>query len=134
MTLEEKISVMTAYSNGKTVQCKAKFLIDDNWDDASNPEWNWDDFEYRIKPEATYRPYKDTDEMIADFDERFSLKCSKKYPISLIWVMGKGNKEKSLITGFGEGYVRIGGVAFALGDIFKRCTYLDGTPCGKEEE
>lgn len=50
MNTQEKIAVMQAYQEGKSIQ----FLRDpDNgWIDCSgSPVWNWLDNEYRVKPE-----------------------------------------------------------------------------------
>ena len=47
MELKEMIKVMTHYLNGGTVECVDKG--NDNWEIVTNPLWNFDDFEYRIK-------------------------------------------------------------------------------------
>ena len=48
-TTQEKIAVMQAFVNGEKVQ-----FADDRskWLDllALNPSWNWDEYDYRIKP------------------------------------------------------------------------------------
>lgn len=51
MTTEEKMEVMKAYIEGKTIQCK-RVDYNDDWYDC-NPAWDWPTFEYRVKPEAT---------------------------------------------------------------------------------
>ena len=63
MTTQEKIEVMKAYEDGKTIQAYSGF----EWKNIRNPSWDWAHNDYRIKPEEKYRPYKDSDEMIADF-------------------------------------------------------------------
>ena len=45
--LKEQIEIMTHYLNGGEVECVEKG--NDNWEIVTNPLWNWDDFEYRIK-------------------------------------------------------------------------------------
>ena len=47
MELCEMIKVMTHYLNGGEVECVEKG--NDNWEIATKPLWNFDDFEYRIK-------------------------------------------------------------------------------------
>ena len=50
---------MEAYANGKKIQ----YLNDDNeWIDAPNPLFDWDNCVYRIKPEDTYRPFETKEE------------------------------------------------------------------------
>lgn len=50
------IAVLQAAKEGKKIQCRR---VDDNtnrWDDTSMPDWNFWDFDYRVKPEQTIRP------------------------------------------------------------------------------
>ena len=50
MELCEMIKVMQHYENGGEVENKEKHSDDAKWILAC-PVWNWDSFEYRIKPE-----------------------------------------------------------------------------------
>ena len=57
--IREAAKVMEAYANGKKIQ----YLNDDNeWIDAPNPLFDWDNYVYRIKPEPKYRPFKRQEE------------------------------------------------------------------------
>ena len=57
--IREAAKVMEAYANGKKIQ----YLNDDNeWIDAPNPLFDWDNCVYRIKPEQKYRPFKSQEE------------------------------------------------------------------------
>ena len=57
--IREAAKVMEAYANGKKIQ----YLNDDNeWIDAPNPLFDWDNCVYRIKPEDTYRPFETKEE------------------------------------------------------------------------
>ena len=47
--LKEQIEIMTHYLNGGEIECVEKG--NDNWEIVTKPLWNFDDFEYRIKPE-----------------------------------------------------------------------------------
>ena len=47
--LKEQIEIMTHYLNGGEIECVEKG--NDNWEIATKPLWNWDDFDYRIKDE-----------------------------------------------------------------------------------
>lgn len=49
MTHNEMIEVIQAHRDGKTVQCRLQKHQED-WYDAE-PDWNFYDFDYRIKPE-----------------------------------------------------------------------------------
>ena len=62
MTREEAraaIKVMEAYANGKKIQ---RTDLDGNWFDCENPNFDWASFNYRIKPEPKYRPFKTQEE------------------------------------------------------------------------
>lgn len=55
----ERIKIMQAYVDGKRIQ-----YAEDDTDVCHNidePDW-YSDYEYRIKPEPEYRPFKDADE------------------------------------------------------------------------
>lgn len=134
MTTQEKIEVMKAYAEGKKIQIKER--NSGNWRDYGDilaPEWNWGDYDYRIKPEPTYRPYKDTEEMIEDFKKRFNAKVPP-YAMPMIWVRNKTFKDCRLITVFRDKVVMIIVSGEDMKELFKDYTYLDGSPCGMKEE
>ena len=131
MTTKEKIAVMQAYVDGKTVQCMYK----GNWVDFVEPPiWNWRDNQYRIKPEEKlkleekYRQYKDYHEMTEDFCERFGVNCPK-YAMPFIWIKNKEEDYVFMIHTF-QGY----DADDRLESYFKNYTYLDGSPVGKKVE
>lgn len=83
----------------------------------------------KVKPEPKYRPYNDTDELIADCESRFN-KISAANSMPLIWVMK--NKLKAIITDYAKYAVSVFGKFQSLETLYKEYTYLDGSPCGKE--
>ena len=52
MTTEEMIEVMQAYERGEEIEARLA-NYEDRWGDANAPLWNWECFEYRIKPKET---------------------------------------------------------------------------------
>lgn len=48
--VDEMISVMDAFRDGKKIQCKW-IGIENEWNDINEPFWDWYHYEYRIKPE-----------------------------------------------------------------------------------
>ena len=66
MTREEikkAAEVMSAFANGVKIQCSRK--EQDIWIDVVNisqPSFDWHTFDYRIKPEPKYRPFKTREE------------------------------------------------------------------------
>lgn len=139
MTTEEKIKVMQAYADGKQIEMRLSHLIIDGaWVSCEKePAWDWDTMEYRIKLEESraeaefYKPYINTDEMIADFKERFKVDVPP-YAMPLIWVDNASFKgDCNLITNYGIKGVCVDNGIYSLGRLFKEYTYLDGSPCGK---
>lgn len=55
----ERIKIMQAYVDGKRIQ----YAEDDTdvWHNIDEPDW-YSDYNYRIKPEPRYRPFKDAEE------------------------------------------------------------------------
>ena len=49
MELCEMIKVMQHYENGGKIKFKRKDINITTWTDAEFPNWNWYDFDYRIK-------------------------------------------------------------------------------------
>lgn len=63
-----KIEVMQAYLDGKTIQFKIQKGIDD-WDDLQDvPVFNWEFFNYRVKPEVIEKPSIDWDHVSDKFN------------------------------------------------------------------
>lgn len=93
----------------------------------------------RVEKEPHYRPYKDTDEMIADYKERFKISNVPAFCMPLIWVK---DKPAFLTVGVGthliveilDCVVRLSNSIVNLQNLFDYYTYLDGSPCGKVEE
>ena len=48
ISLAEKIKVMQAFERGEEIQFVCCGY--ENWRDCTEPFWNWDTFDYRIKP------------------------------------------------------------------------------------
>ena len=87
----------------------------------------------KVEKQPTYRPYKDTEEMVADFKKRFNAKVPP-YAMPMIWVRNKTFKDCRLITVFRDKVVMIIVSGEDMKELFKDYTYLDGSPCGIKEE
>lgn len=62
MTIKEKIAVMSAFDRGEKVQLKPIRDDPSGWEDATCPNFNWESFEYRIKPREPRVIYVPLDE------------------------------------------------------------------------
>lgn len=63
MKVSEQIAIIKAYEDGKTIERRAYFTS--AWkivDYVENHQFDFASYEYRIKPEDKYRPYKSVDE------------------------------------------------------------------------
>lgn len=134
MTTQEKIEVMKAYAEGKTIQLRTlgseKWM---DWDDDQEPNWNWETTEYRIRPTDKYRPYKNTDEMIEDYKRRARI-VTYDFCRPSIWIKSC-DEFVSLITEFGIDCVwrSVCQDGISMKGLFDCFTYLDGSPCGRKE-
>lgn len=123
---KERIKVMQAYVDGKDIECWDEY--NEKWERIGNPSWNTDKV-YRIKPEATYRPFKSAQECIEEL--------KKHEPFG--WVKYRPNADYNYWSISG---IRCDGVVdfINLGDdwcsantVFAYYTFFDGTPFGIKE-
>lgn len=124
----EMIEVIEAFKEGKKIERRR--INDYEWVDDPTPLWDWALYDYRKKPEKEFRPYKDTEEMLNDFCERFPVKRTD-YGEPFIWIKNESGV-KYLITAITECHVWIGDIAIGMTDLFKKFTYKDVSPCGKK--
>ena len=139
--------VKLAWKNGKQIQARSVLYKDAEWIDSKYPHFDDTCCEFRVKPEKTWRPFKDIKELKATwFTKHFpSIPSSINTEELLleeptIWVRSKANPACTrLITGFlGESNVEEQAVAIStvwnpLDALFKQWEFLDGTSCGVEE-
>ncbi len=118
--------VMLAYADGKEIECK---IAMDEWDVIEDPNFYWHDktYDYRIKPEPKYRPFKDANECWQEMQ--------KHQPFG--WLKGK-NSKNPILMGLLEGDDKVwfAGIEQACDYAFVQeyYTFADGAPFGIEEE
>ena len=127
--IQRLFPILYAIKEGKTIQWNDMGL----WRDIEGDEEGFflDTFigkpdGYRIKPEPTYRPFKDVKEC---WNEML-----KHQPFG--WIKGKEDEHYSLITSIiaDEEEVYIKGISgFVLDEIMEHYTFADGTPFGIKE-
>ena len=67
MKVSEQIAIIKAYEDGKSIERRAFFTSE--WksiDNINNYQFNFAEYEYRIKPVPKYRPYESVDEAFND--------------------------------------------------------------------
>ena len=70
MKVSEQITIMKAYEDGKTIE--QKDVKETEWkilDYVENYQFNFSEYEYRIKQEPKYRPYKSVDEAFKEAEK-----------------------------------------------------------------
>lgn len=84
-----------------------------------------------------YRPFKNTDELIEEWDKKLNYRDPTGLAMPYIWVRYKkedGSKSKGhLIHGFYEDIIEIQDRTMSMKDLFYFCEFLNGSPCGVEE-
>lgn len=129
MTREEAkeiLPIIKAFSEGKKILVKDKRLSDAeyNWSEVDDCSFNMGQFKYRIKPEPTYRPFKNAEECWHEM--------LKHQPFGWVkvgdWYCTMREIRPTCAFCYG------GGDVFHYKDMVKQITFADGTPFGVKEE
>ena len=118
---KEFYPILQAYAEGRVIECRTKpsFIegsdVPNDWTEMKEIEF-WEHTEYRIKPETTYRPFKDAEECWQEMQ--------KHQPFG--WMIPIGINQKINLTVIGNGC--------DLEALFKKFTFADGTPFGVKVE
>ena len=137
--IKQLVDVLQAYVNGKTIQyydVDYSFKIAHPGERNFNNKWvdvdedhifKLDLYEYRIKPELKYRPFKDAEECWQEMQ--------KHQPFG--WIKDKEDGHYSMVTtvdaaaGEDKKHINISGDYLCPLDVTMCCyTFADGTPFG----
>ena len=111
---KELMPIIQAFAEGKTIQYYDSLIDIDDWQDCENPNFENLTYKFRIKPEPTYRPFKDAEECWQEMQKHQPfgwVKYTNKY-ISISAIDSNNNYEID----------------------FDDYTFADGTPFGIREE
>lgn len=122
---KQLLPIIQAYAEGKAIESRCIKGDTSLWYDDEDPSFD-DDFEYRIKPELKYRPFKDAEECWQEMKNH--------QPFG--WVKCKVTGNKYLVSCIESDYS-----IFIVGDVENRTlrgfytnfTFADGTPFGIKE-
>ena len=123
---KELMPIIQAFAEGKSIESRCIKGDKPLWYDDEDPSFD-DDLEYRIKPEPTYRPFKDAEECW--------LEMQKHQPFG--WVKDKKDGHHALITAVDDdtcGMSLNGNAAWSLSGIMDLFTFADGVPFGVKVE
>jgi len=134
MNTQEKIEVMKAYAEGKKIQWRISGCKWEDWTSCDDPIWNWSRYEFRIKSEEKYRPYRDTGEMIEDFRRKVGMGQPSLF-LPAIWIKANDGFV-SFISEYGSDCIWRATCqeSITMNGLFRNFTYLDGSPCGMKED
>ena len=129
----EHIKVLQAFVDGKTIEERRISFDHTEWVDNNNPEWRWDKFDYRIKPESKYRPFRNTQECLSEMLKHQPFgwlkpvnKCTNNSITINISSIGCNDEYPIQFTNdYGD---------YSFEYLYKEFTFMDGTPFGIIEE
>ena len=123
----ELLPIIKAFAEGKDIEYRTKGS-NENWKKVTQiPELSFKSFEYRIKPEPKYRPFKDAKECMAEMlkHQPFGWITSQGAFFYIIYIEDK-------LFGYGSACGTI--LHSEFNDVLKCFTFADGTPFGIKEE
>ena len=85
MKVSEQIAIMKSYEDGKTIERRAFFTSAWKSIDIENYQFNFSEYEYRIKQVPKYRPYESVDEAFNEAEKHgFWAKSKDKHSLFFI--------------------------------------------------
>ena len=120
------LPIIQAYAEGKAIESRCVKGDKSLWYNDKDPSFD-DDFEYRLKPDPKYRPFKDAEECWQEM--------LKHHPLG--WVKDKQDGHYVLITCVNDdtcGMSLNGNAAWSLSGIMDLFTFADGVPFGVKVE
>lgn len=128
MTREEAkklLPVLQAYAEGKVIQSTRKGFKEP-WTDKVESDWDFNckHYNYRIKPEPKYRPFKSAEECWQEMQKHQPFGWAK---ISYGYFNIIGIKENAANLGEIDNFID-------YKYLYENCTFADGTPFGIKEE
>lgn len=131
MTREEAkrlLPIIQAFAEGEIIECRTKqgtisAGIPNEWTEIKEIGF-WNGIEYRIKPEAKFRPFKDAEECWQEM--------LKHHPFG--WVKSTLFKDLALVNRVTTLYVEINRDIIDYKDALEKFTFADDTPFGVKVE
>ena len=123
----ELLPIIQAFAKGKDIEYRTKGF-NEKWKKVTQiPELSFKSFEYRIKPEPKYRPFKDAKECMAEMlkHQPFGWITSQGAFFYIIYIEDK-------LFGYGSACGTI--LHSEFNDVLKSFTFADGVPFGVKIE
>lgn len=123
---KELLPIIKAFSEGKVIQSRHIKGGASLWYDVETPNFDNNDFDYRIKPEPKYRPFKDAEECWQEMLKHLPFGWVKRFG-NYTEIITLDNNTITLSNSIGK-------VSFLSYKDYKQITFADGTPFGILEE
>ena len=121
---KELMPIIQAFAEGKTIQYYDSLIDIADWEDCENPNFENLTYKFRIKPETTYRPFKDAEECWQEM--------LKHKPFG--WVKSTLFKDFDLVQRVTTLYVEINRDIVDYKDALEKFTFADDTNFGVKVE
>lgn len=132
--IAELMPIIQAFLEGRTIECRTKswefnkgWRYETDWKETQQLVFR-DTFEYRIKPEFKYRPFKDAEECWNEMEKHRHfgwIRCKDtSIPGKFMLINSLRNDEASIISG----------IDFTYSELLECYTFVDGAPFGVKEE
>ena len=130
---KEMLPIIKAFAEGKNIEYRSKGF-NENWKKVTQiPELSFKSFEYRIKPEPIYRPFKDAKECWNEMlkHQPFGwVKSKDKGYFRLIGLVQFASELEDVMITFATSE----NLARSSHSIYENYIFADGTPFGIKEE
>ncbi len=128
---KEFFPIMQAFAEGRVIECRTKPSvvecsdIPNDWTETKEIEF-WNNTEYRIKPESTYRPFANAEECWEEMMKHQPFGWVKLKDTESGYYLLKGIASQ-VVIGFNEN-------PFSYKKVFEDYVFADGTPFGVKDE
>ena len=127
-TTKEMIDVMQAYDRGEKIEVHYLYDNKDYWISCGTPVWDWNNFDYRVKPKKSYVPFHTPEEFLTAYRKHGEFIENKESGEKMNAYVDK-NCIVVLVTALGCTHT-----FESLAGLFIYYQFSDGMPCGKEVE
>ena len=129
----ELLPIIQAFAEGRDIEYRSKGF-NENWKKVTQiPELSFKSFEYRIKPEPIYRPFKDAKECWNEMQKHQPfgwVKSKDKGYFRLIGLVQFASELEDVMITFATSE----NLARSSHSIYENYIFADGTPFGIKEE
>lgn len=121
------LPIIKAFSEGKVIESRCIKGDTSLWYDDKDPSFD-DDFEYRIKPEQKYRPFKGAEECWTEMQKHQPFGWLKDCDSNYYHIVSMGETFIGIVNPSGKI------ISKSYYDFYYACTFVNGTPFGMKVE